>query len=347
MPDSTPTTMSVSFLHPVFDALVEKGFPEPDMARQLALTEIQSRDPSTQVASGMVYSFLAWAADQAGDPCFAANCGRRMGRGHWAPVLTLFDASRTVADFLLKFSAMAAGQSRSAAYRLEVEGEAAMWKLTRPEAALPDCAHADAMAVGFFCEILATAAGAGWTPAAVVAVTSDGSLIPRALLPSKSIVSGARGMALNFPARWLTLPMPRPDAATLPAPVSLPPRAADSVTGRLRTLMRSNLSDPGRGLADFALALGLKPWRLQSLLAAEGTSVSRLRNDLRRAQALWRLKNTRDTVSVIAADLGYANRANFARAVRSWTGQSPTAFRGNALDRQSAGKQNLSRKRKI
>lgn len=333
MPDSAPATMSVSFLHPVFDALAETGCPEPEMARQLALSGSQARDPATQVAASVVYSFLTWAANQAGDPCFAANCGRRMGRGHWAPVRTLFDDSRTVADFLLKFSALAADQSRAAAYRLEVEGEAAVWKLARAEGTSPGSAQADAMAVGFFCEILIAATGASWSPAAVVAVTPNAGLIPKTLLPPKSVVPGARGMALNFPACWLMLPLPRPDATTLPAPVGLPPRAPYTVSNRVRTLMQANQSKPGYGLADVARALGLKRWRLQSLLAADGTSVSQLRNDLRRAEALRRLTDTADPVSVIAADLGYANRANFARAVRSWTGQSPTAFRSNAPDR--------------
>jgi len=85
--------------------------------------------------------------------------------------------------------------------------------------------------------------------------------------------------------------------------------------------------NPGFGVDDIARLLGLKPWRLQVLLSNENTSVSELKIKTRRELAIYHLRNSEDSIGAIAKNLGYANRANFTRAVRGWTGMSPLAHR--------------------
>ena len=77
MPDSTLPTMSIRFLHPVFDALVELGCTEVEMAAQLSVNETDVRDAKNQVPANVVYRFLIWAAERSGDPYFAVYCGKR------------------------------------------------------------------------------------------------------------------------------------------------------------------------------------------------------------------------------------------------------------------------------
>lgn len=328
MADSSPPSMSASFLFPVYDALSDTGVSEAEMARQLSATGAQMRDPATMLPANLIYGFLSWASERAGDVHFSARCGRSMGRGHWAPVLPLFQASQSVGEFLQRFSAMAASQGGSASYRLEVEGTVALWRLIRPaKSASQDSAQADAMSVGFFGEILKQASGANWSPEAIVAVIGEPGRVPTDLLPVTSVMGGKGGMSLRFPAEYLNRKLVYGTQEPLPEPVLLPVVTSFPVKEKVRDLVFGNLRNRDYGIDDIASALGLKRWRLQAILAAEGTNVATLKSAAREAAAIELLQDRANSVASIASELGYANRANFSRAMQGWTGLSPSNFR--------------------
>lgn len=79
-------------------------------------------------------------------------------------------------------------------------------------------------------------------------------------------------------------------------------------------------------VASVAAALGLSERNLHRRLRLEGVNFRQLRSQVlfERAQSL--LLGT-DTVEMIAERLGYSDPANFRRAFRSWSGQSPAAYR--------------------
>jgi AraC-like DNA-binding protein len=73
---------------------------------------------------------------------------------------------------------------------------------------------------------------------------------------------------------------------------------------------------------------------LERKLCQQGTSYSQLREQARRSAAL-ELLGSESSIEDIAARLGYSDAANFTRAFRRWTGQTPRAYRV-ALRRQGA-----------
>ncbi|MFC0038222.1 helix-turn-helix transcriptional regulator [Actinomadura rayongensis] len=80
-------------------------------------------------------------------------------------------------------------------------------------------------------------------------------------------------------------------------------------------------------LPDVARALAVSPRTLQLRLRAEGLSYAALADAFRRDRALALLAATTLPVTAIAARLGFATPAAFTRAVRRWTGETPTAYR--------------------
>lgn len=76
-----------------------------------------------------------------------------------------------------------------------------------------------------------------------------------------------------------------------------------------------------------ALCAGMSTRTLQRRLEDEGTSVSDLIDATRRKLALHALRAGEQSLSELAGRLGYRNLSALTRAVRRWTGESPSVFR--------------------
>ena len=98
--------------------------------------------------------------------------------------------------------------------------------------------------------------------------------------------------------------------------------------GRIRALLAE--SDGTRSLEDIAKDLHMSARTIKRKLADRGTTFSELRDDLRRQRALLLLDNRELSIGDVAARLGYSELANFTRAFRKWTGQTPRAIRERA-----------------
>ncbi|AXI49068.1 hypothetical protein C1J03_23335 (plasmid) [Sulfitobacter sp. SK012] len=327
MQDSLPAAMSIAFLHPIIDALLTRGKVKEELASQLSIPVGALYDPSVTLPANEVYSFLKWSANCTGSPFFTARVGQYMAAGGWAPLVPLMTSAKTLGDFFQKFSQLSSEQNAAATYRLVVEGPIALWQLIRPVGANKDAVYADAVAVGFFGQLLKSAAQDIWDPVQVVAVLPDTSLIPRDLLPPTSVISGQIGLNLRFPSSYLGLTMPPVLPPEGLPELGLPDRHDLTLSERVRQVLEQRISEPGIGVAYIASAIGLSKWKLQSLLSLQGISISKIREDIRRSKAIERVTGTTDKVGSIAADLGYANSANFTRAFRSWTGKSPREIR--------------------
>jgi AraC-like DNA-binding protein len=75
---------------------------------------------------------------------------------------------------------------------------------------------------------------------------------------------------------------------------------------------------------------------LRHRLHDEGQSYAGIKDDIRRDLARDMLINTPQTVSDIAARLGYSEPSAFYRAFKKWMGESPEAFRKSARSVQLA-----------
>jgi len=83
-----------------------------------------------------------------------------------------------------------------------------------------------------------------------------------------------------------------------------------------------------RTLFSLAALLGVSPYRLSRAFPRElGVSVTRYRQRVRIGRALDRLEAGEDSLSALAADLGYADQAHLTRTMRQHLGRTPTALR--------------------
>jgi AraC-like DNA-binding protein len=82
-----------------------------------------------------------------------------------------------------------------------------------------------------------------------------------------------------------------------------------------------------RSIEQAAAHLGMSARTLRRRLAEEGTSFSEILDEERRHRALLLLRARDTAIDAVAADLGYADVANFTRAFRRWTGTTPARYR--------------------
>lgn len=83
-----------------------------------------------------------------------------------------------------------------------------------------------------------------------------------------------------------------------------------------------------KGVADYAAALGVTPTHLTRCCKQTcGKSALAILNDRTLFEARMLLRQTRQPVQAIAANLGFTSPAYFSRAFHSATGQTPSAFR--------------------
>ena len=95
----------------------------------------------------------------------------------------------------------------------------------------------------------------------------------------------------------------------------------------LRQAIRLRLEEGFPDLGRAAGMAGMSVRTLQRRLADEGTSYSRLVDEVRFGMALRRLGAPDTKLIEIAFDLGYSDPAHFTRAFRRWTGVAPREFR--------------------
>lgn len=141
---------------------------------------------------------------------------------------------------------------------------------------------------------------------------------------------GAGGTMIAMDARALARPVAR-DAAELEAMIAVAPldimtipARDDSLAHRVRAIL---VDDPALDGESAAATLAMPPERLRRALRACGTSLSGIREGIRRDAATRALSRGNRSIEDIAAELGYAEPRSFTRAFRAWTGASPSEYR--------------------
>ena len=84
---------------------------------------------------------------------------------------------------------------------------------------------------------------------------------------------------------------------------------------------------PAHALPEVARTMHLSTRTLKRRLAEQGTTFSKIRDDLRRQRALLLVDNRALSIGEVATKLGYTELPNFTRAFRKWTGMTPLAYR--------------------
>ena len=147
-----------------------------------------------------------------------------------------------------------------------------------------------------------------------------------------TLPGGFGTLVASFNANLLDLPVRRDEAALAsfldgaPGKITTLYRRDREMVIRVRGLLRAAL--PAMlGLEDIGDRLHLSPRTIHRRLDEEGSSFRAIKDALRRDMALARLTKTRDAVSQVAADLGYADTSAFYRAFVEWTGMAPIHYR--------------------
>jgi len=113
-------------------------------------------------------------------------------------------------------------------------------------------------------------------------------------------------------------------------------RARSGLAGQVRDLVVGRLREPPTVVAVGA-ALGFSERTLRRRLAAEGTSLRALVDEVRAALAAEFLESGSLTVAEIASRLGYLEVSSFSQAFRRWHGVSAREYRGRVATAGPAG----------
>lgn len=138
--------------------------------------------------------------------------------------------------------------------------------------------------------------------------------------------------AFSFDAQYLALPVKRDERAAramlqraLPLTVRLY-RRDRLLVQRVRELLAREPAAMVNADA-LAAALNVSVRTLHRQLQGEGASLQALKDEARRAHALDLLARTQRPIKQVAQAVGFNSEKSFARAFRSWVGQSPSEWR--------------------
>ncbi|MDD9965795.1 MAG: helix-turn-helix domain-containing protein [Myxococcales bacterium] len=137
----------------------------------------------------------------------------------------------------------------------------------------------------------------------------------------------------GFPSSFLDLPRPGTDASLaaelreVSARRLKPLALADTWSARVESALRG-LGDLSQvDFQNLSTRWGISQRTLRRRLAAEGTSVGQVLEDVRFDRALFYLQETDAPISKVAEILGYSEATSFRRAFKRWSGNSPHAHR--------------------
>lgn len=103
----------------------------------------------------------------------------------------------------------------------------------------------------------------------------------------------------------------------------------DNVVERTKASIIDNLPSGNISDAIVAQSLQMSERTLQRWLHEFGTTFKSILNEVREDLASSYIRDSKLTLTEVSYMLGFAEMSTFSRAFKRWTGQSPSAFRGN------------------
>jgi AraC-like DNA-binding protein len=144
---------------------------------------------------------------------------------------------------------------------------------------------------------------------------------------------GAMVPAVVFNNEMLTLPLVRDEAEleewlrNSPADLLMLRDYGTSVSDQVRKILERGLRGPWPTPDEAAAKLSRSTQNMRRLLREEGTSVTKIKEELLRDAAVTSLVRGEETVAQLAERLGFSEPSAFHRAFRRWTGSAPGAYR--------------------
>ncbi len=148
---------------------------------------------------------------------------------------------------------------------------------------------------------------------------------------------GAAQASIHFDARYLRLALRRDEASlhqmlqrALPLTV-LQYRRDRLLVQQVRQVLRTQ-ADAAHNAQGLGTLLHMSARTLHRQLRDEGASLQQLKDEVRGERARELLLRTARPLKQVAAAVGFRSEKSFIRAFRTWTGQSPAAFREAARE---------------
>jgi AraC-like DNA-binding protein len=299
-------------------------------------------DPETVVSFRAVDALLQRSAAATGCDHLGVMIGREGSLSSLGAVGFLMQASPSVGDALGLLQRHLQVQDRGAVVEFDVDGTSAYLRYLVVVGGLAavDQIYAIAGLVG--CNLMKALSGARWRPTEVQLPFSP----PR----NRSVYRAEFDAPLRFDADRLTIVFPAAQLADRPPTAD--PLLWRMMSERVRQLEAAlHLTWPdqvrrelrsmifGRGCSPAALAqrLGTSARSLHRHLAAAGTTVRELRDEVRADAACQLLASTGKSATEIATVLGYSEASAFSRAFRRWRGIGPAQWRA-AVDARRSGR---------
>lgn len=142
--------------------------------------------------------------------------------------------------------------------------------------------------------------------------------------------------AIVFANEMLTLPVVQDEASLerwlrdAPADLLMLREYGTTVADQVRSILERGLRGDWPSPDEVAARLSMSTQNMRRLLREEGTSVTRIKEELLRDAAVTALVRGEETVAELAARLGFSEPSAFHRAFRRWTGSAPGAYRPRA-----------------
>jgi AraC-like DNA-binding protein len=245
----------------------------------------------------------------------------------------LMQQSETVGDAMRALVSNLSIQNRGAVPFLTVSGEMALFTFSVYQPAESADQIADA-SLAVAVNALRALCGADWNPTEV--------LLPRTAPADKEpyrrhfrapVRFNQESAILVFPARDLEIRIAGADRLLR---TLLEERIQKMKSGQgsefsddLRRLLRTRLTSTGCSAENTAKLLAMHRRTLSRRLKGSGMGYRAIANEIRFEIARQLLEDTEVPLGQIAASLGYSEASAFTRAFRRWSGQTPTAWRGD------------------
>jgi AraC-like DNA-binding protein len=143
----------------------------------------------------------------------------------------------------------------------------------------------------------------------------------------------AQRTEVTFAADYLDLPIRQTEETlteflkTAPAQLLVKFKNTNSLTNRIREVLKSQIGEDMPTLNDVAAMLYLSPQTLRRRLATEGKSYQGVKDALRRDAAIHLLLNPELNLEDVAQHVGFSETSTFHRAFKKWTGVTPGLYR--------------------
>ena len=323
----------------VIELAAEMGADRRALLKTSGITAAALDDPDSRVPLDAHVALLRAAKAACGDPAFALHYGERVNLAEVSVVGLIGYASETMLDAfvqLQRYSRLVMDLDLGPAPRFTLEREpSGLWLVDHR----PDPNEAPELTETVFAQMVSGTRAFGDTPFVLevhLTYPDPGYRGEYERILGAPVSFERERNAMRIDPSWLTRRIAvQPRYAfgilTRHADAMLARlEASATIRGRVEGALLPILHTGETGIETVAGKLGCSRDTLYRRLKAEGTTFERVLDELRKRLALDYLGAGKVSVKEAAYLAGFADPAAFSRAVRRWTGRSPSELRGKA-----------------